>query len=131
MKRSGKQTGGGQTKKWGRCEGGLAGQTKCAMPVCAHTAGESLSPTDSDWEMERSGARAGGHRSLGHAQRSEVERSEPDGVRPVLRQQSVIFNNAERQRKDHSLPPRAILKDLITVKSESNLLDYAGRIANQ
>jgi len=55
----------------------------------------------------------------------------PDGVRPVLRQQSVIFNNAERQRKDHSLPPRAILKDLITVKSESNLLDYAGRIANQ
>jgi len=66
-----------------------------AMPVCAHTAGKSLSPTDSDCGTKRNGARAGGQRSRGHAQRSEVKRSEPDGVRPILRRAVCDFQQSE------------------------------------
>jgi hypothetical protein len=90
--------------KSGRCEGGLAGPMKFAMPARAHTAGQRLSPPDSDCGTERSAARAGGRRSHGHAQRSEVKRSEPDGVRPLHGGQSVIFSYTERKRNDHSLP---------------------------
>src|ERR1039457_2089634 len=68
-------------QKLGRWEGRLAGQMKFAVPGCAHTAGPSLSPPDSDCGTERSGARAGGRRSRGHAESSGVKRSEPDGVR--------------------------------------------------
>jgi hypothetical protein len=70
-------------------------QKQFAMPVCAHTAGESLSPTDSDCGTERNGARAGGQRSRGHAQRSEVKRSEPDGVRLVWRRAVCDFQPSE------------------------------------
>ena len=79
----------------GEREGRLAGQMQFAMPVCAHTAGESLSPTDSDCGTERSGAQAGGRRSSGHAQRSGVKRSEPDGVRPVWRRAVCDFQQSE------------------------------------
>ena len=75
-------------------------QKQFAMPVCAHTAGKSLSPTDSDCGTKRNGARAGGRGSRGHAQRSEVKQSEPDGVRPVLRRAVCDFQQraAEAER---------------------------------